>query len=122
MDGGALLLAGGAVVAAAVAVALPVEPAADRRRGVPSAGSVVTWTRAERERRRLENGCTRSLETRKVSRPLCLVSMLIVDSQSNNGRGGTRLELALDEMALLMTPTRRQLHVQPKHARSTDRH
>ncbi len=26
--------------------------------------------------------------------------------------GGTRLELALDEMALLMTPTRRQLHIQ----------
>ena len=26
--------------------------------------------------------------------------------------GGTRLELALNEMVLLMTPTRRQLHMQ----------
>ena len=45
----------------------------------------------------------------------------IVHGRMDSVVGGARLELALDEMAILMTPTRRQLHIQPKHARSTDR-
>ncbi len=92
------------------AAASPVRPAAAAAAAAAGASSSSTPAPA--------GPSGTALTQAMVTQALLQAMSSVATSGSSSGRkhltvhGGTRLELALDEMALSMTPTRQQLHVQ----------